>query len=486
MAVIGREKEESVLKQIVSSHKAEFTAVYGRRRVGKTFLVTESFKHSPHVFLYASGIKDGSKEQQLENFTQALFECFGLDLSLPGFVFKSWPEAFKQLTQLINGLPKNKKIIIFLDELPWLATKRSRLIQTIDYYWNRYWSHDKRIKLIACGSAASWMLSTLINAKGGLHNRVTHSLKIEPFDLRTTKQYLKQLGLNYQNSQVLELYFAFGGIPYYLNFMKKGLSPTQNIEQACFAQHSDLRGEFDRLFKSLFESYQAHEEIVRVLAKNHYGISRGILAEKLRLSNDGGRLTKRLNELEESGFIRSFLSEHSEKGMYYKLIDEYSLFYLSWIEKTKRGRLVKNYWQTQINTGAYHAWSGYAFEAVCDKHLNQICKALNISDGSMGYSWRYTAPKKSNETGCQIDLLFNRPDNLITICEIKFNGAPFIIDKSYAMNLQNKREIYQKQTKASKAIEIAFITNNGLKKTMYSEELVANVMKLDDFFVKLN
>ena len=485
MNVIGREKEEVKLKQMVASERAEFVAVYGRRRVGKTFLVTEYFRESPHTFLYVSGIKDGTKQQQIANFTQALLECFQLDISLPGFAFKSWSTAFEQLTKLINRQHKNKKVILFFDELPWLATKRSQLMQTIDYYWNRYWSHDKRIKLITCGSAASWMLSKLINAKGGLHNRVTHIMKIEPFNLRLTKQYLKYLGIHYQNSQVLDIYLAFGGIPHYLNFMKKGLSPIQNINKACFTSGQELRDEFDRLFKSLFDSYQAHEEIVRVLAKHPYGISRGALIKKLKLSRDGGRLSIRLTELEESGFIRSFISEDNEKGTYYKVIDEYSLFYLSWIEKSKRGRLTRNYWQTQVGTGRYHAWSGYAFEAVFDKHLDQVCKALQIPDGSVGYTWRYVPPKKSNETGCQIDLLFNRPDKLITICEAKCNGEPFVIDKDYAHKLQNKMTIYQKKSKTHKTLELSFITTKGLKKNIYSESMVANVMVLDDFFVKI-
>jgi uncharacterized protein len=485
MAIIGRNSEIGELDQVLNSGSAEFAVVYGRRRVGKTFLVNEYFKKKSHIYLYASGVKDGDKKQQLSNFTQALLEAFSLDISLDDFSFSSWEKAFRQLTDLIAKQAKNKKIIVFLDELPWLVTPRSRLMQTLDYYWNRHWSHNNNIKLIVCGSAATWMLSHLINEEGGLYNRVSRVIKLEPFDLRITRVYLKSLGLNYNYEQVLEIYMAFGGIPHYLNFLKKGLSATQNINETCFTAGHKLRDEFPRLFRSLFENHEACEEIVRVIAQHKYGITRSALLKKLKRSEDGGRLTARLRELEASGFIKCFISESREKGQYYKVLDEYSLFYLTWIEKTKRGRLAKNYWQSIAGTAGFHTWSGYAYETICEKHLIHICHALHIPDGSIAYNWRYAAGKNKDVPGAQIDLLFDRPDKTMTICEIKNNCAPYKIDKAYAENLQQKIKVYQQKSKTVKSIQLSFITNAGLKETMYSEALVFNSMSLKDFFLQL-
>lgn len=482
MKIIGRKKEQELLEKFLKASKAEFLAVYGRRRVGKTFLVSQFFREKNCVFLYVVGMKNGSLADQLHFFTQAVMEVFSPNIDLTGFQFSSWQQAFEQLQRFIGTVAKNKKIVLFFDELPWLATPRSRMVSVLDHYWNKYWVNDPRIKLIVCGSSASWMLSNIINSHGGLYNRITQVLKLEPFNLHDTQCYLHSLGLKYSLRQTLDIYMALGGIPHYLALLQKGLSPAQNLNELCFSKHAKLREEFLHLFQSLFDHAAAHVEIVRLLATKKSGMTRAELSASAGLSTDGGTLSNRLDELEQSGFIKAVIPWGYTKKTTLKLVDEYSLFYLQWIEPSLNARLTKNHWLSQAGTGRFAAWSGYAFEAVCDKHLFQLCKALNIPDGSLSYSWQYKVKANTNEQGTQIDLLFDRPDGVITLCEIKFNQRPYAIDKAYADLLDKRITIFKKQTKTTKSVFLSFITTAGLKPNIYSDGLVSSETSLEDLF----
>ena len=478
-----RNKEIDELNHIITTNRPEFLAIYGRRRVGKTFLIRNYFKEKKHLFLPISGLKDSPMEVQLEMFTKAFMKTFNMEISIGGdFYFQTWKHAFEQLTKSIETQPKNKKIILFFDELPWLVTHKSRFMTMLDYYWNQHWSHDDRIKLIVCGSAASWMLSNIINEKGGLYNRVTQVLKLEPFSLAETKQYLEASGVRYNQQQILEIYLALGGIPHYLNLVKPKLSVIQNIENICFHNGGKLYNEFEKIFESLFNKSHIHEEIIRIIAHHKNGINRSSILEKCKLSHDGGYFTKRLTELKESGFIIKINPDGEKNNSYYKVIDEYSLFYLHWIEPSKTKHSKEGYWLQCSQTTEYKVWAGYAFEAVCFKHLHQIRTGLNIPAGSTGYAWKYTAKKHIKLPGAQIDLLFDRPDNAITICEIKHNDKPYKIDKDYAHKLLNKIEVYKKVTKTDKQIFLALITASGLKPSVYSEEYVCAHTVLKDLF----
>ena len=381
-------------------------------------------------------------------------------------------------------LPKTQKVILFIDELPWMATKRSRITQALDYYWNHYWSKDKRIKLAVCGSSASWIIKNIIHNKGGLHNRYTRSLLIKPFTLQESSDFLKRRGFKFSNKQLLHIYMAIGGIPHYLDKLKKGLSATQNIQQLCFKETGILFSEFDKLFKSLFENAKTYVELIRIIAKSREGVSRNIIEDSSKLSTKGGTLSDRLNDLEQAGFIKSFLPmEHQRQGVYYRIIDEYSYFYLKWIEPEKQTLLSldpdNDYWMQKSKTSLYQTWAGYAFESVCYKHIAQIRKKLKIPSGARVGTWRYSPKRGSNESGAQIDLLFDRDDDTITICEIKCTDQPFVIDKKYHSSLANKKNVYVKIIKTPKQILLAFISANGLKQNTYSTHITGDVM-LDD------
>jgi len=484
MKLIGRVNEQNKLDHLLHSNEAELLAIYGRRRVGKTFLIREFFK-GKGVFFEIVGQKNASYKTQLENFYQSIYETFLPDLPIKKP--ESWKEAFSILTTLVKYHPKKNKIILFFDELPWLATKRSGLIEALDYEWNSQWSRIDNLILIVCGSAALWILEKLINAKGGLHNRITDTIHLHPFSLYETDLYLKSRGIRLKPMQTLELYMVMGGIPHYLRQIKKGKSSTQQINSLCFHKDGFLFSEFNRLFESLFDCSDIHNTIIREIAKKRNGISRNDLLTATGLSS-GGTFKKRIMELKESGFIEEFVPfGKKKKEVMIKIVDEYTLFFLNWIEPVFNKGTIKyhpNYWFNMSSTPSYKIWSGYAFEAICMKHINYILQRLEINHmaGEIA-TWRYKTSSKSDSIGAQIDLVIDRNDNSINICEIKFSNTNFIIDKDYARKLMNKISVFEKQIQTNKQIFLTMITTLGIKKNLWSEDLVDSEVVLDDFFI---
>lgn len=485
--IIGRDEEQAVLKELFNSKKAEFLAIYGRRRIGKTMLIRVFFEDKGTIFLNTTGALRGSMREQIDNFTQQIGEAFYQGAQLKSG--KDWSETFKILNDSIKAAPSNKKIILFLDEFPWMATRNSKLLQNLDYYWNQHWSRDSRIKLIICGSSASWIIKNIINNKGGLHNRITRTIHLEPYNLRDTKRFLNHVGVKLNHQQIAQLYMVTGGVPYYLSYVERGLSATQNIGNLAFRRKSFLLGEFDNLFAALFEDADVCINIVRTIAKNRYGIDQEDLFNRIKHFSKGGRSIDKLKALEDASFIIKFTPHlHNRKGIYYKVIDEYTLFYFNWIEPLKETLLLrgmkKNYWESVQNAPEWYNWAGYSFEAICYKHILQISEALNMSPTAIPNTWKYAPINDSREQGAQIDLLFDRKDNAITLCEIKYTEKPFEINRQYAAQLNKKIDVFKKVTRTSKQIFLAIISANGLKNTMYAEEMVDGIVTLDDLFKK--
>ncbi len=483
--IIGREPEIGVLEQFLFSNSPEFLAIYGRRRVGKTFLIRKFFEEKEVIFFDSTGAKDSSLKVQVKHFTNRIGEIFYKNARLAPS--KNWDEAFELLTKAIKEMEINKKIILFLDEFPWMATKNSRVLQNLDYYWNQYWSKDNRVKLIICGSSASWIIEKIVNNKGGLHNRLTRNIFLEPFNLLQTKNFLKSISVNLNNKQITEIFMIMGGIPYYLNKLEKGLSSTQLIEKLAFKQKSFLLEEFDNLFSSLFSDKIIYSNILRVIASHRYGIAQEDLLKKMGKALQGEGGVEKLKALQDTSFIMSFKPHlHKTRGIYYKVIDEYCLFYFHWIEPIKytllRKNLVSGYWDKLKVKHSWYSWAGLAFEAVCYKHLPQITKALSISATAIPNTWRYV-PKKGDK-GTQIDLLFDRDDNSITICEIKYNDNQFVVTKEYAEKLKQKIEVFRRVTRTNKQIFVAMITSNGIRPNQYSTELINKVVTLNELFVE--
>lgn len=480
--IIGRKKELTILEETLSSESAEFIAIYGRRRVGKTYLIKQFFGSQNGIFFEQTG-NDEKLKSQLKYFSESLSKAFykGADMA----VQKNWMDAFRQLTTAIDNTPKNKRITIFLDELPWLATPKSGFLKALEYYWNTKWQYRKKFILIVCGSAASWMLKKIVHAKGALHNRITVNIPLLPFSLSDVYSYLNYKNKKFNEQQSLQFYMVMGGIPHYLNKIRNNLSVTQNINELCFQKGGFLFDEFNKLFHSLYEEPEIYLQIVRAIGKKRGGISREDLIKSIKKITDGGTLNVRLQSLEEAGFISTFLPlGHSRRGIHYRLIDEYTIFFLDWIEPyKKRTKPISKdtYWTSIMRTSSWHSWAGYAFEAVCLKHVDKIKQALKI-DNIHSYcgDWRYISEKGSR--GTQIDLLFDREDDCVTLCEIKHTEKEFNITKDYALELERKKAIYKERTRTKKQITWGLITNNGVAKNSYFKDLISHVVKINDFF----
>ena len=483
--IIGREHEKALLERNLSSKEAEFIAVYGRRRVGKTYLVSE-FCKDKGLYFEATGQLNAKKSIQLENFSIALAQVFyhGIEIAPP----YTWPEAFRMLKEAILKTKSKRKIILFIDEAPWFAFKNSGFLSALEYFWNTWASRQKNIKLIACGSASSWMLRNIVNSKEGLHNRITATIRLLPFTLSETKMFLEYRGVKLNDRQILDIYMVMGGIPYYLRHLQKGMSSVQNINNLCFCKDGVLVDEFNKLYDSLFTNSANYKTIVTALAKSRKGLPRKDLAKKLAVKT-GGTINRILENLREAGFIAPFPSYGKKnRGARYRLIDEYSYFYLHWIRGLDSSILNdpgSQYWQTMSGSQRWKSWSGYTFETVCFKHVRFIKVALGISGViTKEASWQYIPEKGDrSEKGGQIDLLLDRNDNVISICEIKCHSSEFSIDKKYAQELKNKIGVFREKTTTNKSIFLVMVTVEGVKANSYSTEIVNNEVTLKDFFV---
>lgn len=472
--IVGRKEEITLLQAIQDDDKSAFVAVYGRRRVGKTFLV-RSFYEGQFAF-HLTGIAHVETVNQLTNFHSALVRYFPeLEDNLPA---KDWFGAFGQLINAIESLPSSGKKVLFLDELPWLDTPNSLFVPALEHFWNSWASGRTDIVLIVCGSAASWMINELINNTGGLYNRVTHPIQLEPFTLAECKAFFGAKQAHFDHYQLLQLYMVFGGIPFYLDFIDPRKSATQNINDLCFKPKGKLRNEFDKLYASLFKKADKHIAVIEALAKKAAGLDRDMLLKAAKLPN-GGNTTLILRELEESSFIRKYNAfGKSKNNAIYQLTDFYSLFYLRFIKNNSP--LDDNYWINGIDTPEIRAWSGYAFEQICLMHLTQLKNGLGI--GSV--QTQSSAWVGSNGTDkAQIDLLIDRRDGVINLCEMKFSIKPFTIEKDYAENLQKKLNVFRDATKTSKALWLTFITTYGLTKNTHAQSLVQQSLTMDILFL---
>ncbi|WP_026632683.1 AAA family ATPase [Dyadobacter alkalitolerans] len=473
--VIGRTEEKSLLQKIERSAEAELVAIFGRRRVGKTFLIRNGF--SKKISFEFSGIHHANLSQQLENFSMSLTNAAGrLPIAKP----ESWLKAFEMLKQLLDPLVIKDRTIVFFDEFPWIDTPRSGFLPAFENFWNCWASQKKNLVIIICGSAASWMIKKIINNRGGLHNRVTRRIRLLPFTIGETAQYLHQRKIKLDRYQLLQIYMAMGGIPQYLKEIEPGDSAAQTIDRLCFTKDGLLVDEFKNLYHSLFDSAQSHIDIVRALAKKGKGMSRTELIDACNLTS-GGYATQLLSELSESGFISTYIPfGKTSKDALIKLTDEYSLFYLKFIEGSKATG--PGSWLRFISGSSWKGWSGNAFEGICMKHVSQIKKAIGIADVYTEVSvWRHQ-PKSNTEKGAQIDLLIDRNDSCINVCEMKFSAYPFEISKAYASELESKLSVFQQITKTKKTLFLTMLTTYGVKNSTKFPGLVQKDVTMDSLF----
>ncbi len=480
--IAGRRDEIAILNKVLASGEAEFVAVYGRRRVGKTYLI-KAFFHD-HICFEIAGMFNVTLKDQLGNFARSLSKASraGIMPQTPA----SWQEAFSQLEAWLESpvmKRKRGKKVIFFDELPWLNTPRSRFLPALENFWNSYVASKRDLVLVVCGSAASWMIQHVVRSRGGLHNRLTRQIRVLPFTLGETEQFLKLKKVKLTHMQIVELYMAFGGVPYYLKQTEPGISTAQIIDGACFTKDGSLRNEYEQLYASLFEESHYHSKIVGLLSKTRKGFTRSELLNKAGIST-GGTATRILNELDESGFIDSYIPFGKQaKDALYRLSDEFTRFHFDWIKPLGKHSPGAGHWLSLQNKPKKNIWAGFTFESLCLKHVPKIKQALGIASVETTVStWRYSPENTSPEKGAQIDLLIDRKDNTINLCEIKFSGAQFVIDARYAAELRNKTEVFKTITGTRKNIFLTLITPFGLAKNHHATELVANEVTIEGLF----
>lgn len=481
--IIGRKEEKRLLEKLYRSPKAEFLAIYGRRRIGKTFLVSTFFRDLG-VYFEITGSKYANKTEQLNNFHLEFVALFKPEKTYAAP--KSWSEAFYRLKDEVCRIQPPQKVILFFDELPWLASAKSGFLSALEYFWNRHGSRMPNLLLIVCGSAASWMIKKVIHNKGGLYGRLSAEMRLHPFSLSEVEQFFQAHQVHLTHKQIVEIYMATGGVPKYLADIERGKSSAQIIHSLCFTPQGQLLMEFHKLYDSLFENADKHVKIIRALADKKQGMPLKELLKTAGLAFSG-RSMEIVAELEESGFIAcrpAFGKEAKEYKV--QLIDEYSLFYLTWIDPVKQSVLQgtdPDYWIRMQATGAWHAWAGHVFETICLKHVGKIKSALEIGGLSTREShWRYTPLKKAQKEGAEIDLVIDRADQCINLCEIRFVGGLYTMTKTDADDLQRKKRAFQEQTKTKKAVFITLITPYGAQENEHFLSCVDKQLTLDALF----
>jgi len=466
--IIGRNLEQALLQEAIDNDKSELIALYGRRRIGKTYLIREYFK--TNLVFEMSGLFGGALNNQLESFNKELFKRTKRKDREPA---KSWLQAFTKLESYLETLKFGGKKVLFIDEFPWMATPKSKFLMAFENFWNTYCTRRKDLIVVICGSAASYMVQKIIKNKGGLHNRISRKIRLLPFNLLETEQFLLSKGIKYTRYDVIQLYMALGGVPHYLEKLSKGLSVAQNIDKLCFSKDGILNDEFNQLFASLFDDSERHTKLIKTLAKSNKGLTRNELISQSKIPSSGD-FSSKMEELIESGFVTIYPYFQNKKQLtLYRLTDEYARFYLKFIDHNKHTGV--GTWQNLYTTPSYRSWAGFGFETICLKHIQQIKKALRIDA-------IYTLSSSWFDENAQIDLLIDRSDNVIQLCEIKFYNAVFTIDKSYYLNLKNKMVALQRATKTRKNIFITLITTYGIKENHYSKELVQSHLEMDRLF----
>ena len=468
--LIGRKIEQQRLIEAYESDYSEFVAVYGRRRVGKTCLIREVFSYQ-FTFQHA-GLANRGMRDQLAAFVDSLADCGYKATSRP----TNWIEAFSLLKEHIR-LSDVKKKVIFIDEIPWMDTPRSGFVSALEHFWNSWASARKDILLIVCGSATSWIIKKVFRNHGGLHNRVTVRIHLDPFTLNECELFAQSRHLVLSRHQIALGYMIMGGIPFYWSQLKRSLSLDQNIDRLFFDEESELYYEYRELFDSLFKNPEPYKKVVSALGKKRAGMTR---EEMLAITglDDNGKLSEILEDLQSCGFIRKYQAYGRKNGAIFQLTDNYTLFYYQFIEG-KPGQDC-NFWSVSANTPLRNAWQGLAFEQLCFAHLPQIKRALGVTGVlTTAYSWR---GKRNGEIpGAQIDMLIDRADNIINLCEMKFTSTEYALTAKDISSLNNKVASFVEANKVKKAVHVTMVTTYGLEHNEYRGEIQSEVT-LDDLF----
>jgi len=467
--MVGREEEIEELRMIAEGDRSCLVVVYGRRRIGKTFLIREAFNYS---FTFShTGMEKGTLAEQLRQFRESLVDYGWTDCPVP----RTWIEAFALLKRFLAGRGTGRKIV-FIDELPWMDSPRSSFLRAFEHFWNGWCSARKDIVLIVCGSATSWMTQKVLRNKGGLFNRASRTINLQPFALHDCEAYVREKGIVMSRRELVEAYMVFGGVPYYWSLLDKRFSFAQNLDRLYFSPSGELVPEFRRLFESVFRRPEPYLRLVAALGKSSGGMTREELARDAKVCNTG-KLTRWLHELERSGFIKVFLPfGKRKKGAVYQLVDAFVLFHFRFMDTV---RVVgKGFWSMATDLPERRAWEGLAFERVCFMHSREIKEALRIG-GVLTELCAWRSDRKQG--GAQIDMLLARRDGVINVCEMKFSTGQFAVTPQYAGKLANKIAVFKEESGTECAVHLTLVTMNGVKHNE-NASIVQSEVTADDLF----
>ena len=470
--IVARKSEIETLERKYHSNKSEFVIVYGRRRIGKTFLVNKVFEDR-FTFTYVGARKQKPKIQ-LQRFAQQL-KSFSNSAYAPNLA--NWEEAFNELRNLIERKPKEERKVIFFDEMPWIDSPHSEFVDALEYFWNAWAAQRTDILFIACGSATSWMVNKLIKNRGGLHNRITEQIYLRPFRLGECEEYLHENGCLWDRYTILQCYMAMGGVPYYMSLLNPEQSLAQNIDRLFFAKNAPMREEFDELFNALFNQADKYIAVVTALAGSKEGLLRAEIMEKTKMS--GGSLTKILENLQRCDFIEPYARFNSSvRNTLYRINDLYTLFYFKFLQN--RNTKDEHWWTNNMHSHSVESWQGFSFETICLTHLEQIKQRLGISGiATISSSWRKRGDDANK--GAQIDLVIDRSDRVINLCEMKFSEELYKITKDYEEKLRNRMALFREETKTKKSLVITMVTTYGVIRGIHSGIVQSEVI-MDDLF----
>lgn len=464
--LIGREEEKAKLKEAYESEYSEFVAVYGRRRIGKTFLIRETFKDK-FTFQY-SGIFKATNKEQLKMFYSSLVQQ---GLASSEDVPKDWFEAFALLQRVIINSRESRKVV-FIDELPWLDARNSRFMAAFEHFWNGWASARNDILLIICGSASSWIINKIFRNKGGLYNRVTYRLKLRQFSLYECEQLVRSRMLPFNRNMIMEGYMAMGGVPFYWTKLRRDKSMAQNINDLFLREEGELHDEFRYIYASMFNTPEKYIKVVEALSGKKSGLTRDEIAEKAKLENNG-HLSHILQDLTECGFIRKYCHTGKRlKGALFQLVDFYTLFYYQFVRKAYG--IDEEYWVRTMQTPSYHTWCGNAFERVCLLHTRQIKSAIGIS-GIMTHLYSWYVKKNEDHPGVQIDLIIDRADDVMNVCEIKYAADGYHLTGKELDNIKQRLSVFRLFMSPRKVVMPVLITSNGVIPNSNSYEIPLQV-----------
>lgn len=479
--MIGRGQEMAELQRSMDSDRSEFVIIYGRRRVGKTYLV-EHFFDGEYDFSFVGGHRL-TKAKQLRNFAKALKKYAQLSRQPK---FAGWDEAFDALEEYIETLPNGKRKVIFIDEMPWIDTPQSEFVDALEMFWNGWAARRDDIMFVATGSSTSWMVDKLVENQGGLHGRITRNIYVRPFTLNEAEQFLSSRGAKWDRYQILQAYMTVGGIPFYYSLMDVKDSLMQNIDRLFFRKNSTLRIEFEELYHALFMHAEKYIQVVKLLNGSRKGLTRKEISDSLGIN--GSVLTNILRNLERCDFlIRYSQFGNKTNDAIYRLVDFYTLFYFRFIDGFNAQD--EQWWSHNYQSHAVDVWQGLSFELIALTHLPQIKKRLGISGiSTTSSSWRYVPSRtnpKPEEKGAQIDLLIDRADRIINLCEMKFSVKPYRITSDYEQKLRERMDIFKTKTKTTKALAHTFITTFGVVDGKH-HSIVDSEVTMNDLFESAN